>query len=237
MTNTDTHTPIRVLLITGQGNTAPGSAYQDWIHTFYPSVITEILGAGVAVTVATDTSALDAETLAATDVVINNSLFHEPTAREFEALFDFVSQGGGFFALHAGLVSFLNDERYIRMIGARFIGHDPVGAFQVEARDNTYEWAAQGCPVHPIAQGLTTFGTLDELYIEQTVTDDLTVVARARYNPVAWVRSYGAGRVACLALGHDATAMANESFRHLLSRGVRWAAGRDMPPDSPFRLR
>jgi uncharacterized protein len=237
---TDVHqsnTPIRVLLITGQGNRAPDAAYRDWIHTFYPSAIGDILGPDTMLSIVTETSALNAATLAATDVVLNNSLFHQPKPEEFESLFGFVERGGGFFALHAGLVSFLNDKRYIDMIGARFIGHDPVGAFQVEARDNSYEWAAKGCPVHPIAQGLTTFGVVDELYVQQVVRDDLEVVARARFNPVMWVRRHGQGRVAGLALGHDAVAMGNSNFRHLLSRGVQWCAFRELAEDSAFRLR
>jgi uncharacterized protein len=236
--NTQDHElALRVLLITGEGNTKPDSAYRDWIHTFYPSVLAEILGQDTKVTVSSETAAITPDGLAETDVVINNSLFHEPERNEFEALFGFVERGGGFFCLHAGLVSFLNDPRYTAMLGGRFIGHDPIGAFQVEARDNWYGWASEGCPVHPVAQGLTTFGVLDELYVAQMTAPDVEVIARARFNPVMWTRDHGQGRAVTLTLGHDGQAMAHPAFRHLLHRGVRFAARRPLADDSPYRLR
>jgi uncharacterized protein len=228
--------PLRVLLMTGRGNTYPEAAYQDWIHTFYPNTLAAILAADATVEVVNGTSGLNPEKLAQIDVVINNSLFLEPSPSEFAALFDFVSAGGGFVALHAGLVSCLNDPRYEAMVGAKFIGHDPIGAFQVEARDNWYGWAGAGCSVHPIAQGLTTFGVLDELYIEQMLTQDLTVVARAKFCPVMWVRQHHQGRVVALALGHDQNALNNVGFQHLLKRGVVWAAKRELIPLSPDSL-
>jgi uncharacterized protein len=230
-------TPLRVLLITGEGNTKPDSAYRDWIHTFYPSRIGQILGAGAKLTVSRETSALDPARLAETDVVINNSLFHEPTADQHEALLRFVESGGGYVCLHAGLVSFLNDPRHAALVGARFIGHDPIGAFQVEARDNWYGWAGEGCPVHPVAQGLTTFGVVDELYVAQMLTADVRVIARAKFQPVMWTRDNGRGRVIALTLGHDDQAMAHPAFGHLLRRGVAFAAGHTLEPDSPYRLR
>jgi uncharacterized protein len=233
---TDPVKPVRVLLVTGRGNTQPNSLYQDWIHTFYPSILSSILGSDASITISKGTADLHQQRLSNFDMVINNSLFLEPTKEQFDALLGFVENGGGFMALHAGLVSFLNDPRYVSMIGAKFVGHDPIGAFQVEARDNWYGWAAEGCEVHSIARGLTTFGVLDELYIQQMLTDDLTVVARAKYSPVMWVRTHGQGRVVGLALGHDNTAMANDGFQHLFRRGVIWSAGQTLNGASPDTL-
>ena len=42
--------------------------------------------------------------------------------------------------------------------------------------------------------------------------------------PVAWTKSYGAGKVFCLALGHDPNEFDHEGAQNLLMNGFRWAA-------------
>ncbi|HTW08922.1 MAG TPA: ThuA domain-containing protein [Acidimicrobiales bacterium] len=217
---------VRALLVTSRGNLAPGHPYRGWVHGFYPEVVKDALAGAADLAVTGSTEALSADVLSHFDVVVNNSLFLEPTTEQFDALFSFVEAGGGFMALHTGLVSFLNDARYEQMLGARFIGHAPIKAFQVDPNDVWYGWGVDGSPKHPISDGMATFGTLDELYVEQVNTAELSVVARAELLPVMWVRSFGSGRVACLTLGHDAAAMAVPGFRHLLTNGVLWAASR-----------
>jgi len=43
---------------------------------------------------------------------------------------------------------------------------------------------------------------------------------------LAWVGEYGKSRVFYLMLGHDGKAYANPSYRELVLRGIRWAAGK-----------
>ena len=218
--------PISVLLVTGRGNLAPDHPYPGWVHDFYPGAIEDAFGKEARVNAVGDTRSLSRDSLRDFEVVVNNSLFMEPSSEQFEALLSFVEHGGGFVALHTGLVSFLNDARYEGMLGARFIGHAPIKAFQVDPTDVWYGWVQAGAPRHPISDRMATFGTVDELYVEQMNTADVTVVARAELLPVMWARELGAGRVVCLALGHDETAIAVPGFRHLLLNGVRWAAKR-----------
>jgi type 1 glutamine amidotransferase len=219
---------IRVLLITGRGDFAADDPYRGWVHGFFPDALRTALGADMEVTVAHDTSLLTDQALGSVDVVINNSLFMRPTKEQFDALFRFVDGGGGFMALHVGLLSFLNDPRYEEMIGERFINHDAIKGFQVDVYDNWYGWAAAGSPRHPITEGMPNFGVVDELYMEQMNTFDLIMVARAELHPVMWVREHGAGRVVCLTLGHDELAINTRGFHQLFSNGVRWAAKRKM---------
>lgn len=218
---------VRVLLITGEGNRRPGHPFGDWSHTFYPDTIADRLAPVARVTVAPELSVLTPAMLARYDVVINNSLFLEPTPAQFDALFDFVSRGGGFLSMHAGMVSFLNDERYLTMLGGRFINHAPERAFQVDAHDEWYGWRAAGSPTHPVTEAVSDFRVVDELYVAETNTADLTVVARAEWHPIMWVRRWGEGRVVVLTLGHGLPSIRSDGFVALLRNGVLWAARRD----------
>jgi type 1 glutamine amidotransferase len=43
---------------------------------------------------------------------------------------------------------------------------------------------------------------------------------------IAWVRRYHDARVFCYVSGHGPRAFGDRRFRKVLSRGIRWAAGK-----------
>lgn len=220
------HPMTRALLLYGSGNGLPGHPYQFWLHEFFPDATRSALGPTIALTMTQDTAALSRLNRDEFDVVINASMFMEPTQLQLDTFFNFLAGGGGFVALHTGLLSFLNDPRYEKMLGAKFIGHSPIKAFAVDPRDAWYG-LDESAPRHPITEGMGTFGVVDELYVQQFNTDDLTVLARSELLPVMWVRSYCAGRVVCLSLGHDEATIRTAGFARLLRNGVHWASGKD----------
>ncbi len=81
-----------------------------------------------------------------------------------------------------------------------------------------------------ITKGLVDWTMTDETYemaepgegSEVRLTTDHPRSLRA----LAWTRQHGRARVFCLPLGHDARAWAHASFRHVLGRGLQWAAER-----------
>lgn len=216
----------KALYLYGSGNGAPGHPYQSWLHEFFPDAIRAAVSPSVDLSITQDLSVLSKLDRKNLDVIVNASMFMEPTQTQLDKFFDFVAAGGGFVALHAGLLSFLNDPRYEQMLGARFIGHSPIKAFPVDPRDAWYG-LDEHAPRHPITRGMGTFGVVDELYVEQFHTDDLTVLVRSELLPVMWVRSFGKGRVVCLSLGHDEAAISTTGFSRLLTNGVHWASGKD----------
>ena len=56
----------------------------------------------------------------------------------------------------------------------------------------------------------------------------MTVLAATLYRgaamPICWTKSWGAGRVFYLSLGHDATSCRVPAFAQLLTSGAHWAA-------------
>lgn len=218
---------VNVLLITGVGITGPEHMYGNWSHSHYNDILVGHLSDFARVTVTDDLSVLNKRNLEHYDVIINNSLFQEPTAEQLEAFYQFIESGKSYFAIHAGLVSFLNSDQYTEMIGGRFINHDDIKTFTVNASDYWYGWETEDKGYkHPVVRELEDFRTLDELYMVQFNTDDLEVIARAEYHPIMWTRNWGKGKVLCLTLGHGQYSQENEGFKSLFTNGVKWLTGR-----------
>lgn len=215
----------RALLITGLGTKDPAHPKHILQHEFYNDRIVEVLRGIAQVTVTEDLSALNPQTLRSYDLVLNNSFLLEPTAAQLEALFEFIEAGNSYIALHAGLASFINSDRYVRMMGGHLAGHDALKDMVVETyedgfgRERTSPWA------HPIARGLANFTTHDELYVVQTNTDQLQVIARSESHPIVYVRPWGNGAVLVFTLGHASESIENPGYQALLRNSVRWMTG------------
>ncbi len=88
-------------------------------------------------------------------------------------------------------------------------------------------------PSHPIAQGMASFRTSDELYHHMRLKPGIHVLARAldakeqdgtgQEEPLLWTNGYGKGRVFHTALGHDVAAMQAPGFVASFARGTEWA--------------
>ena len=101
--------------------------------------------------------------------------------------------------------------------------HDPRGPFQVEIVQKN----------HPITRGMANFKADDELYYCLTGQRPVEVLATARSKvlkkdcPMAFVFTYGKGRVFHTPLGHDVRAIEMPGVVTLMQRGCLWAAGRE----------
>ena len=135
-----------------------------------------------------------------------------------------LADGGGFVGVHSATASFLECPKFHEMLGGLFVTHPPVGEYRVSIEQ----------PEHLIVRGMAEFVVRDEQYITE-YDPGVNVLASALWqdekSPVAWTKSWGAGRVFYLALGHDPLACRNENFNRLLIDGSSWAAGR-LNPDA-----
>src|SRR5687768_7548486 len=115
----------RVLIITGNGNsTFANEKYPPWIHEFQNDKVVAILkdNMDVEIDVYEDLTILTRDKLRSYDLIISNSIFLTPTKNQLDAVHEFVSQGKSFLTLHAGILSFLNWDRYAEFTGGLFIG-------------------------------------------------------------------------------------------------------------------
>jgi type 1 glutamine amidotransferase len=149
----------------------------------------------------------------------------------FKALLE---RGVGLVALHHAQGAFNAWDDYRRIIGARY-PLKPQEIDGVKFETGTYKHDLDltvriADPEHPITRGLSDFEIRDETYKGAWFAGDnhvlLTVDHPTSDKTVGWTRRHGNARVAFIQLGHDAKAYANPNYRQLVTRAIRWSAGR-----------
>ena len=105
-------------------------------------------------------------------------------------------------------------------------GHDTFGKFTVNVTKVK----------HSITDGLMDFEVTDELYYNQSGTEPLEPLITGRSKdtkrdePLAWVGTYGKGRVFQTLLGHSEKTYEAFEVREMLRRAAAWCAGREVRP-------
>ena len=155
-----------------------------------------------------------------------------------ESLKSFIGSGKGFVCIH---ISGCVPDTWIGygditgggwVMGQSF--HPPYSNFSVDVANGS----------HPCASSISAFNTDDELYMNIDYRDGNDVFITADFQggaygknragaeememeggtfPLAWTRSYGAGKVFVTLLGHDGKSHQNEGFQKLVLNGVDWA--------------
>jgi type 1 glutamine amidotransferase len=218
-------------------------------HPYHES--TPILGdflskAGHEVTITEDAAVLTSPAdLAGYDAVVFNTrreaLPDLPdltlSSAQQEGLKEFIRAGKGFVCLHISTCLPKAWPEYHAITGGGWITgtsfHPPYGEFSVHV----------SAPTHPSVRGVTDFTTPDELYMGLAFAEgnDVFITADAVEGthpwgperqpkhmpggtfPLGWTRSYGAGRVFVLLLGHDGRSFQTAGFQQLVLNGVDWA--------------
>jgi type 1 glutamine amidotransferase len=166
----------------------------------------------------------DAKAVAAYDVIIPNWTMGTLTPEQTKNLLAAVHAGTGLAGLHGGAGdAFRGNLDYEWALGGHFVSHPHVGDYTVRLT-----------PIaSPITEGLPReFPYRSEQYyllidpVVEVLADSLyTHAGRTCVMPIAWTKSWGAGRVFYSALGH-APAEFDEFVPayQLTLRGLLWAA-------------
>jgi uncharacterized protein len=175
-------------------------------------------------------SYLDADRLAATDLVVQCWTMGEITDEQVEGLRTAVAAGTGLAGWHGGIVdSFRASAEYLQLTGGQFATH-PGGivGHEVTIRRERSE--------HPIVAGLGTWQQTTERY--WVLTDDMNDVlattcipndeatewGRPMAFPTVWTRQWGRGRVFVSTIGHSPSDLDVPQVRALTERGLLWAS-------------
>jgi len=262
-------TPLRVLYFTkSAGFEHSVVKWQNGQPSYSEKILTALATPhDFAFTYSKDGSLFSAEYLAGFDVVMfytSGDLFSvgtdghpAMTPAGKQALLDWVAQGHGFIAIHAGSDTFHTGETgggnpkergtryklhgpasdpYILMLGGEFINH---GAQQV-AKVSVIDPHFPGCgELHD------SFECQEEWYSLKDFTPDLHVILLlqtagmqgSEYQrppfPLAWARAYGSGRVWSNAMGHREDVWDSPRFQAMLIGGIAWAGGRATAETAP----
>jgi len=152
------------------------------------------------------------------DVVIVYAQGGKLTVAQEQSLCDWVAAGGAFVGIHCASDCFMENERYMEMVGSQFATHGPITEFRVEMADAE----------HDATRNIEPFTITDEFYILKPRTAKplhtiMTGSWQHQTQPIGYVREYGKGRMFYTALGHDERAFNHPSFIKLIHRGIFWA--------------
>jgi uncharacterized protein len=174
-------------------------------------------------------SYLDAELLAATDLVVQCWTMGTITSAQVAGLTGAVRAGTGFAGWHGGIVdSFRTETAYQLMTGGQFV-HHPKGF--VEHRVTPVPERA----AHPVVAGLAPFTVTTEQYVVHVapgndvlavtdLVDDPDAPGMAGTTmPVTWTRRWGAGKVFVTTLGHGMDDLEVPETDAMIRRGMTWA--------------
>lgn len=220
----------RVFLLSGGQRGHHG--YRE--QAFYLSDALENTGR-FQVTVGEDAAIVETPAIRKYDMLIVLADRRDPefkfTKGQQEAIFEFVRSGHGYVSIH-GADNAAADwlPTWKEMLGGVFShfgqpdGRTRKGSFTVKIADTA----------SPVTRGLKDFPIQDELYYHLQMMPDVQPLATIEYQgtawPVAWVRTFGKGRVFHTTLGHrDFGPKKNDPLRdpnllRLVIQGAEWVA-------------
>jgi type 1 glutamine amidotransferase len=169
------------------------------------------------------------------DVIVRYDMVPKFTTDQEKAFLALLEHGIGLVALHHNLGAHREWGEYTKIIGGQYCfgvfedGGKKFGPSAYE-HDNDLQIAVADSS-HPITRGLADFAIHDEVYNHCYVAPDVHILLTTNHpkndRSIAWVHEYGKSRVFYFQLGHDSQAWKNPAYPEILSRGIRWAAGKE----------
>lgn len=169
---------------------------------------------------------LDAERLAATDLIIPNSSVEHITKEQVDGLLAAIRAGTGLGGWHGGMADAFRDQpEYQFAVGGQWVAHPG------NVIDYTVQVTRQS---DPIVAGIDSFAMRSEQYFMH-VDPSNEVLATTTFSgehapwidgtvmPVVWKRRYGAGKVFYCSLGHVAADFDVPEAKEIVTRGLLWA--------------
>lgn len=145
-----------------------------------------------------------------------------PGGRVLQTLERLATRGQGIAILHHAVLAFRDWAPWSDIVGMK----DRSFSYYHDQTVSTEIADAQ----HPIVRGLEPWDMVDETYLMADAGEGSQILLTTDHpksmGTLGWTRTYGNARVFCYVAGHDAQAYTNASFRTVLSRGIRWAAGK-----------
>lgn len=224
------NSPVKVLLLSGQNN-------HDWKST--TPVLKDFLESDgrVEVRVVEKPQALGKSDFEGVDVVLSNwNSYSNEKGRDAvsdwpdstkDAYLDFIRNGGGHVAIHAGSSSFPDWDDYFELSLMRWksgrTSHGKIHAFPIRLENKG----------HPVVRGLEFSEHRDELWRQVEIHPEAIVLASSfssmkdggseSWEPSVFVGSFGDGLCFSTTLGHDVNSLASPDLQTLIRRGVLWA--------------
>ena len=168
------------------------------------------------------------------DVIFLYNMNNKLTKTQGENFLKLLDKGVGLFVSHHAITGFQDWPQWTELIGARYFLKKET--FQGKPADRSI-WKDDvdlkmhiEDPDHPITRGLADYDICDETYGKCGFLPGNHLLISTEHKlsnkQIAWVRPQGKRKVFCFQGGHGPRAWKNPGFRHVLSQGIRWVAGR-----------
>jgi hypothetical protein len=197
-------------------------------------LITALVKENIPVTFIEDPLLLNAKNLAGYQLVIiaRNGRYwpegfgHPQTAwmtdEQQKALWDFVSNGGGFLAVHNAHTMYPPNGLYYKLFGGDFGGHPKPYTFTIRVEDKH----------HPVTAGVEDFDIYDEQHMSKYFLDQDHLLLRSvapdnAQAAAGWWQEIGKGRMCYLSPGHTREAINHPMVQLLLRNATRWLLRQD----------
>jgi len=147
------------------------------------------------------------------------------------ALLDFVRTGRGFLGFHSATDTFYTWPDYLDLIGGYFNGHpwhQRVSIEVTDATDPVVAFLGSSLPLNDEIYQISDFdyrGSRVLLRLDQSSVDLGKAGVHQRFYgwPLAWKRSFGAGRVLYSALGHEPSVWQDARYQKVLTNAILWS--------------
>jgi len=168
------------------------------------------------------------------DVIVLYNMTQKISETRRQNFLALLNKGVGLVALHHSLAAWQEWPAFAQIIGGRFFTTpDTVAGTKYEKsgwkHGLDYTVHVQD-PSHPITRGMKDFTIHDETYCRYWVSPKahvlLTTDEKTSDKVIGWTCPHPKTRVAYIINGHDAKAYANPNYRTLVTRAIRWAAGK-----------
>lgn len=183
----------------------------------------------IPVTFITDVTQLSAESLKAHQllIILRDGMnwpdgYDKPAVKwmtdaQQQAIWDFVSGGGAFLALHNSQGIYPPGGLYYKLFGGDYGGHPKPYVFTVRIEDKE----------HPITRGVEDFQIFDEQHTVKYYRDRkfMTIRTIASDNlaaPGGWWWEEDKGRFAYLSPGHTPEALGHPMMQRLMRNAINW---------------
>jgi type 1 glutamine amidotransferase len=149
------------------------------------------------------------------DLILINTKINNLTEPQYKALLSAVKKGMPVLGIHAASASFRNTSKaerseFYKMIGAKFDHHPKMHEFTVHLEKNN----------SLLDVSYAGYDVFDELYYYANYEPENQVLLWSSHNkeksPMAWVKTYGKGKVFYTALGHSPAVTSDKNFQKLI---------------------
>ncbi len=168
------------------------------------------------------------------DVIFLYNMNNKLTKAQGENFLKLLDKGVGLFVSHHAICGFQDWPGWPDLIGARYFLKNEMfrgtqGVRSIWKDDVDLKMHVENA-THPITKGLQDYEICDETYGKCRFLPGNELLVSTKHplsnKQIAWVRPQLKRRVFAFQAGHGPLAWKNEGFRHLLSQGIRWVAGR-----------